>query len=298
METIKTIKEIKKLKKNKIICENVTVENSEIIFEGENNVLFCEPNVKIKNSTIKFGANNALIYLSSNNDCYLINAYIHNNSVLYFGDNNYMNNNLTLVLSEEQNIIIGNDCLFSYGITFRTADPHLIYDYKTKKRTNPSKSIYIGDHVWVGQNALILKGTKAGSGSIIAAGAISGNKEIPSNEVWGGNPIKKMKENICWSRECVHKWTKKTAKEYSTLKTDEYYYKTVKENQQINNLEKALNNEKEANKKIDIIVEKIKKGKRDLFSIKNPNRIYKKIKSNKLLKKIVKKLKSIIKLKK
>ena len=45
----------------------------------------------------------------------------------------------------------------------RTADPHIIYDIH-RKRINPSKSVFIGDHVWCGQNVLLLKGCRVGSG--------------------------------------------------------------------------------------------------------------------------------------
>ena len=67
---------------------------------------------------------------------------------------------MNVILSEQKHLFIGNDCLLSFGIWVRNADPHLIYDVESHKRVNPTKSIYIGDHVWIGQSAMILKGRK------------------------------------------------------------------------------------------------------------------------------------------
>ena len=52
--------------------------------------------------------------------------------------------------------------------------------------------IKIGDNVWIGANVTILKGISIGNGSIIAAGAVV-NTNIPSCEIWGGVPARKIK---------------------------------------------------------------------------------------------------------
>jgi len=46
---------------------------------------------------------------------------------------------------------------------------HLIYDVESHKHVSSSKSTFTGDHVWVGINATIWKGTQIGSGAIIGA---------------------------------------------------------------------------------------------------------------------------------
>jgi acetyltransferase-like isoleucine patch superfamily enzyme len=55
--------------------------------------------------------------------------------------------------------------------------------------------IHIGNFVWIGQNTIILGGVSIGDGAIIAAGSVV-IKNIPSYEVWGGNPIKKIKNRF------------------------------------------------------------------------------------------------------
>jgi len=124
------------------------------------------------------------------------------------GKNNGMTQKVKFILSEGAHCFVGDDCLFSYGITFRNADAHLIYNVETMKRVNISRSIFVGDHVWIGQDCLILKGTQVGSGCVIGGMSVVSSKKIPNNQVWAGNPAKKISENIFWDRSCVHEWQK------------------------------------------------------------------------------------------
>ena len=56
--------------------------NSKIIFNGKNNILFCDENVCLEDSILNFECNNSVIYLSSNKHKYKIKVDIRNNSVL------------------------------------------------------------------------------------------------------------------------------------------------------------------------------------------------------------------------
>jgi acetyltransferase-like isoleucine patch superfamily enzyme len=49
----------------------------------------------------------------------------------------------------------------------------------------------IGDGVWIGANAVILRGVCIGERSVIAAGAIV-TKDVPAHELWGGVPAKRL----------------------------------------------------------------------------------------------------------
>ena len=70
-----------------------------------------------------------------------------------------------------------------------------------KERDNPSavisKSVLIGDNVFIGQNVTILKGVKIGDNVVIGNGAVV-TKSFPDNVIIAGNPakiIKKIEEN-------------------------------------------------------------------------------------------------------
>ncbi len=206
---------------NKIIGCKPTLKNSVISFEGKNNILFVESPCLLVGCTIRFKGNNSILFLSETKFNYQINLKIHSNSTIYFGKHNHFSESLNAIVSEEKNIFIGNYCLFSRDIWFRNADAHLIYSSKDDKRINYSKSIYLGDHVWVGQKTIILKGTQIDSGSIIGAASLVSGKKIPHNSIFAGNPVKLVREDIFWDRACTHKFTggkTKASRDYNLFK--------------------------------------------------------------------------------
>ena len=212
------------MKGNNKIIGTPTIINSDIKFKGNNNILYCEQGVTIKNSYINFKGDNAVVYLSSNRHTYYFQVTIYNNSVLYFGENNYMNKQLHIILSEQKNVVIGDECLFAIGAWIRTSDPHIIYDSDSRYRINPSKSVFIGDHVWCGQEVLLLKGSKVGSGCIIGGRSVVSGKELLSNTIYAGNPVKKIRSNIFHSKKSVSNFTEKETDKYNKFIDDRYVY--------------------------------------------------------------------------
>lgn len=197
---------------------------AKVTFIGKNNILYVEDGVCLIRSSIKFCGNNSVMCLSRSRHPYIISTDVYNNSTIYIGENCYFNGQLHVIASEQQNIVIGGDCLFSFGIFIRTADPHLIYDSATKRKINPSASVFIGDHVWIGQSALLLKGTQIGSGSIIGGASCVAGKRIPSNVSAAGNPARVVRENVFFLSDCVHSWTDDVAKKHMIEESNKYIY--------------------------------------------------------------------------
>lgn len=209
MEIVKNTDDINKLKENRFIGYLPQIKNSTINFTGKNNVVYCEENVKIENASIGFPGHDGLLYLASGHGssrCVRVTCTINGGCVCYLGGNTAYTQPPVLLCSEQKHIFIGDNCLLAPGIWMRTADPHLIYSIDTKKRINPSKSIFIGDNVWIGQAALILKGTQIYSGSIVGGGAVLANKKILSNCSAAGNPARIISENIFWEDGCVNNY--------------------------------------------------------------------------------------------
>ncbi|MBQ6261625.1 MAG: hypothetical protein IJK59_10310 [Firmicutes bacterium] len=207
MITIERVSDFSKLSDGNAVLGTIPVlNNSKIRFSGKNNILYCESGVRLSNSFLDFNGSNSLIYLGSNRHDYLLHVFINNDQVFHMGKDNYINGKLTAVLSEQKHVFIGSCCLFSTEIVFRNADPHLIYDIDTKKRINLSKSIFVGDHVWIGQRSMLLKGTQIDSGSIIGAMSVVSGKKIPHNSSWAGNPVRQIKSGVFWDGDCVHTW--------------------------------------------------------------------------------------------
>jgi acetyltransferase-like isoleucine patch superfamily enzyme len=103
----------------------------------------------------------------------------------------YINNGVRIVAFE--NIRIGDDVAISENVTFRDSDNHVI-EGSDKPVTAP---ISIGDRVWIGINATILKGVTVGDGAIIAANSLV-NKDVPPETLVAGVPAKVIRANVKW----------------------------------------------------------------------------------------------------
>lgn len=92
-------------------------------------------------------------------------------------------------------LIIGDDCLFSYGVTVRTTDAHPIIDRHTQEQVNiPGRGVLIEPHVWIGQNVSILKDVCLGACSIIALGSVV-LKDAPRRSLVSGVPARNRSLN-------------------------------------------------------------------------------------------------------
>lgn len=92
-----------------------------------------------------------------------------------------------------QMIEIGHDVAISHDVTIMDSDAHEIVSYAHTK-TAP---IHIGNHVWIGTRATILKGVDIGEGAVIAAGAVV-THDVPPHSIVGGVPAKVIAENVEW----------------------------------------------------------------------------------------------------
>ena len=101
--------------------------------------------------------------------------------------------------------------------------PTGMLDKPTSSEFVAARRCGIGDHVWVGQSAMILKGTEIDSGSIIGAMSVVAGKTIGHNSSWGGNPARKISDSVFWDGACVHNW-----KQEKTQKSQVYasFYNT------------------------------------------------------------------------
>ena len=57
--------------------------------------------------------------------------------------------------------------------------------------------ISIGNHVWIGAGATILKGVTIGDNAIIGAGSVV-TKDVPPNTIVAGNPAHIIRQRIEW----------------------------------------------------------------------------------------------------
>jgi len=104
---------------------------------------------------------------------------------------------------EKKSVRIGKDCMFSAGINISTTDFHSILSTTTGTRVNMAKDITIGNHVWLGRNINVLKGSVVDDGIVVGmSSVVSGHLDI-ANSVYVGSPAKCMKKDIKWVRELL-----------------------------------------------------------------------------------------------
>lgn len=114
MQVVNDGKGMRKLENgNDFKGEYPVLENSSIVFNGENNIFVCEKGVRIVDSTIEFNGNNSIVYLSESKYDIKLNVSINHNSVFYIGKNNYINKNIHVIISEEKHVFIGSNGLYS-----------------------------------------------------------------------------------------------------------------------------------------------------------------------------------------
>ncbi len=113
---------------------------------------------------------------------------VQKNAVLKICDNVGISNSAIyckkkIIIGE--NVIIGGDCKI-YDTDFHS----VFLEDRLKEPQEGIKSlpVKINDGVFIGTGSIILKGVEIGENSVIAAGSVV-SKNIPDNEIWGGNPI-------------------------------------------------------------------------------------------------------------
>ena len=172
---------------------------------GRNNLVTIKFPIKLCNSEIFIRSDNTITEIEAkelrkvnifynNGDCQT--CEIKEGTTIYGAD----------IFIEDSNtgVIIGEDCMFSYGIVIRTSDAHSILDKDTKKILNfPKGILQIGNHCWVGQNVVIGKNAKLPDNTIVGLAAVVTKPFIEEYTALGGNPARVIKRNITWDRKFI-----------------------------------------------------------------------------------------------
>ncbi len=159
-----------------------------------------------ENSTVRWSriVTGAGSRLSVGRDC-IVHArisYDRENAEVVIGDRCFLGNSHIVCSSK---VTLGDDVILSWGITITDHNSHAI-DWSDRRddvlqwkggikawthvKCGP---VVIGDKVWVGFNAIVLKGVTIGEGSVVAAGAVV-TKNVPAYSVVAGNPAKVIRQ--------------------------------------------------------------------------------------------------------
>ncbi len=103
--------------------------------------------------------------------------------------------NVGAVIISGKEINIGQEVLISRNVLIYDADHHKIVDCEGNQK-NEARTTNIGDHVWIGLRATVLRGSTIGDGAMIAAGSVVGGK-IKPHTMASGDPARSYAE-IIW----------------------------------------------------------------------------------------------------
>lgn len=114
--------------------------------------------------------------------------------------------NGALIMAEEK-IEIGSHCLVSWNVGIADCDFHPLepaqrlidaqalapfFEQRPQRPRLETAAVKIGNNVWIGMNAVILKGVTVGDNSVVAAGSVV-TKSVAPNTVVAGNPAVQVK---------------------------------------------------------------------------------------------------------
>lgn len=128
------------------------------------------------------------------------------NGSIIIGDNSGCS---STIFSSRSTIKIGRNVKIGGNVRIFDHDYHPL-DYKERKNPfsheteNQSSPVIIGDDVFIGTNAIILKGVTIGDRSVIGAGAVVSIKNIPPDSLITGNPakIRPLDKKILLKKKC------------------------------------------------------------------------------------------------
>lgn len=100
-----------------------------------------------------------------------------------------------LAINSNSSVEIGHDCMIAYGVTFHHTDVHPIYDAVSGRIVNRVGSMKIGDHVWIGAKATLMKNVDIADDCIVGFGSVVSGKFRDQHVVIAGNPARVVSKN-------------------------------------------------------------------------------------------------------
>jgi acetyltransferase-like isoleucine patch superfamily enzyme len=111
-------------------------------------------------------------------------------ATISIGNGTYLNRRTEITC--KQQVAIGEECAVSWDVLITDTDYHELLP------NSATRSVAIGNRVWIGARATILKGVTIGDGAVIAAGTLI-TKDVPPRTLVAGSPARVIREDVEWS---------------------------------------------------------------------------------------------------
>lgn len=121
-------------------------------------------------------------------------------------------------ISASDEIVLGDGCMLANGAYITDSDWHGLYD-RINRAPEPTP-VVLGDNVWIGDHATVLKGVRIGDNSVVAARSVV-TSDVPDNVVVAGNPARVVKtldpDTPRYTRADLYADPDKTAQQFKEL---------------------------------------------------------------------------------
>lgn len=165
------------LNSNITIAKGSVLRDTKIFIKGKNHKLYIGKFVSMKGGKISLEGDE--------------------NNEIYIGEKTTIEDALISATECNSKVLIGEDCMFSNKIEIRNGDSHSIL--QNGERINQGGDVVIGNHVWIGSEAMVLKNVTIESNAIVAAKSLV-TKSVSTGLLVGGVPAKTIKTDVNWDR--------------------------------------------------------------------------------------------------
>jgi len=186
------------------VCDKGILHRGKLSFKGRNNT--AEISGFLYKTMISVDGDDCSVLIGRNCSIKKCKIVIKgNNNTLKIDDDTTFGSDCWVVLMGNDNKIeIGKDCMIAENVDIWASDSHPIFgDQACRKIINPSGSIILSDHVWLGKNSTVLKNVEIGKNAVVGTGSMV-TKNIPSCCIAVGNPAKVVNEGINWDRKHIN----------------------------------------------------------------------------------------------
>ncbi len=123
---------------------------------------------------------------------------VEKDALLKIGEHFHVTGDTTIVC--KKSVSFGRDCLLSWDVMVMDTDFHHIYN--NGEEVNTPQPVSVGNHVWIGMGATILKGVKINDEIVVAANSNITRNLNESHCVYGGvgKGVEVLKRDIDWKR--------------------------------------------------------------------------------------------------
>jgi len=185
---------------------SVNVNQSRLIrtsikIDGESNTLEIEPGTRLIDSVVDIKGKGHHVRIGQNCLLNRMTLVIQSSECRVKIGKLTTSSSVNIDLGEPRlSLQIGNDCMLSHRVEIMCGDAHSLDDAITGDRLNPPQNITIGNHVWLGAESAILKGSTVGDNSIIGFRSVV-TSQIPSYSLAVGIPARVTRNGVTWTRD-------------------------------------------------------------------------------------------------